>query len=163
MIPYGSDGFTTGFSTGFGPAPITYLSTIATPSCPYGSFDGKVEQVVVVPDATKKGGAGGWRRLKKRKPWWIVVDGERYKVVSAQQEREIVEAWQERLESAVEEIQAAVAGTQTTKARALKASLTKATKRLAAARIREIEEHEAIRIDRLHQDDEDIITLLTLH
>lgn len=122
----------------------------------YGSFASKTQSDnPIVEVAEKRGGAGGWRRHGKRS-WWVIVGDERHKVTSKVEEQGLIQAYVERKE---QELALAVAGTETAKARGIRISLTRAIKRLEATK----QAAEKERIQRLMQDDEDLMFILSLH
>lgn len=156
MIQYDPGPFTAGFDAGFGPAPITRLGLHGTPFGPYGSFDGKVEQIIIPPAVDeKRGGAGGYRR-HGRKSWWVLVGDERHKVTSKAEEQALVSQY---IQTKEQELAVALAGTETTKAKGIRISLTRAIQRMERVKA----EVEKERIKRLMDDDEEILFILSLH
>ena len=79
---------------------VTWLALGGYSGVPYEDFSGKTEQVVVTPAATTGGGIGGKKRRRtNRYPRWVLIDGQRVRVQSAEEERRLLAAYQRRLEA----------------------------------------------------------------
>lgn len=111
---------------------------------------------VVPPTVTEpRGGAGGYRR-HGRKSWWVLVGDERHKVTSKAEEQALVLQY---IQTKEQELAVALAGTETTKAKGIRISLTRAIQRMERVKA----EAEQERIKRLMDDDEEILFILSLH
>ena len=133
-------------------AAVTRLGLYGGPRAPYGSFAGRTTNVVV--EETTEGGGKSKRRkaLERRKyPRWVVINGQRYRVNSPEEERQLLQAMLDRAQEQVQ--QAEDAGKEPPKQ-------AKKQARLLARRIEKAEDAEAAWLRRLREMDEELIILL---
>lgn len=72
-------------------AVVTRLWPYGGPGFPYGSFAGKTTQVIV--ETTQEGGGS---KRKRKYPRWVMIDGQRFRVNSPEEERALLLAMMER-------------------------------------------------------------------
>lgn len=72
---------------------VTRLWPHGGPGIPYGSFAGKEEQVIVETPAQE---GGGKSKRRRKYPRWVMIEGQRFRVNSPEEERALLLAMMER-------------------------------------------------------------------
>lgn len=110
-----------------------------------GFAAGAVTAEVVTPDA----GAGSSKRKRQRKyPRWVVIEGQRFRVNSPEEERALLQAMLERAQTQAEAAPPAQAKVATRKAIRI------------AKRLETVDDSEAMWLQRLREMDEELLILV---
>ena len=127
-------------------AAVTRLGLHGGPRGLYGDFSGRTENIVV-EDTEKFGGSSKSKRGRKY-PRWVVIDGQRFRVNSPEEERQLLLAMLDR----AKEVEATAAPAEAKQARKRIIRIEK--------RVKAVDDSEAQWMQRLREMDEELLLLI---